>query len=30
MPLDENGFENERFHRAAVEGALPEMRRLLT
>lgn len=30
MPLDENWFENERLHRAAAEGDLPEMRRLLT
>ena len=29
MPIDENWFENERLHRAAAEGDLQEMRRLL-
>jgi len=29
MPIDENWFENKRLHRAAAEGDLQEMNRLL-
>lgn len=29
MPIDENWFENERLHRAAADGDIPEMRLLL-